>query len=154
MGRKSTKENKTIFQASREAAGLTRADASEALFVSEDRIEKIESERSPARPEEVCDMAKAYDDPTLCNAYCANLCPIGKLHVPEVKDKELAQITLEILNSINAMHGDRDKLIALGVDDTLPADNLDDLIEMTVKLERLSRSVDSLKLWITKKIKQ
>lgn len=43
MGRKSTKENKTIYQTSREALGLTRDQASEKLqFISADRIEKIE----------------------------------------------------------------------------------------------------------------
>ncbi len=47
MGKKSTKENKNIFQLSREEKGLTRAEASESLeFVSESRIEKIESEKS------------------------------------------------------------------------------------------------------------
>ena len=45
MGRKSTKENKNIYQTSRETAGLTREGASELLeFISSDRIEKIENE--------------------------------------------------------------------------------------------------------------
>ena len=43
MGKKSTKENKNIYQTSREEAGLTREKASELMeFVSADRIEKIE----------------------------------------------------------------------------------------------------------------
>ena len=43
MGRKSTKENKTIYQKSREALGYTRDAAAEKLgFISSDRIEKIE----------------------------------------------------------------------------------------------------------------
>ena len=42
MGKKSTKENKNIYQTSREDAGLTREKASELMdFVSADRIEKI-----------------------------------------------------------------------------------------------------------------
>ena len=41
MGRKSTRENKNIYQISREEAGLTREGASEKLkFLSADRIEK------------------------------------------------------------------------------------------------------------------
>lgn len=47
MGRKSTKENKNIYQVSREAASLTRETAAEQLvFVSSDRIEKIEKEKN------------------------------------------------------------------------------------------------------------
>ena len=44
MGRKSTKENKNIYQISRENAELTRDAAAEQLeFISSDRIEKIEN---------------------------------------------------------------------------------------------------------------
>ena len=95
MGRKSTRENKTIYQLSREKAELTREAAGEQmLFVSEDRIEKIESEKSDARPEEVVAMAKCYDDPLLRNRYCSQACPIGKGRVPAIKDKDLPQLTV------------------------------------------------------------
>ena len=64
MGKKSTKEDKSIYQICREEAGLTRAEASEAMsFVSESRIEKFESGKSPVQPEEVLAMAKAYKKP-------------------------------------------------------------------------------------------
>ena len=47
MGKKSIREDKNIFQLSREEAGLTRAQASEKLvFISESRIEKYESGKS------------------------------------------------------------------------------------------------------------
>ena len=42
MGKQSTKENKTIYQLCREAAGLTRAEASDKMkAVSDSKIEKI-----------------------------------------------------------------------------------------------------------------
>ena len=54
MGRKSTKENKNIYQTSREALGLTREAAAEQLeFLSADRIEKIENERSEEHTSEL-----------------------------------------------------------------------------------------------------
>jgi len=41
MGKQSTRENKTIYQLCREAAGLTRAEASEKMdAVSDSKIEK------------------------------------------------------------------------------------------------------------------
>ncbi|MCR4657605.1 MAG: hypothetical protein K5770_15475 [Lachnospiraceae bacterium] len=47
MGKKSVKENKNAYQNSREEAGLTRQHASELMeFISADRIEKIENERT------------------------------------------------------------------------------------------------------------
>ena len=52
MGRKSTKENKNVYQTSRESLGLTREAAAEKLeFLSADRIEKIESEKSLPHPD-------------------------------------------------------------------------------------------------------
>ena len=95
MGKKSTKEDKSIYQICREEAGLTRAEASEAMsFVSESRIEKFESGKSPVQPEEVLAMAKAYKKPSLCNYYCSHQCPIGNVFVPEVKMKDLAQMRM------------------------------------------------------------
>ena len=45
MGRISTKENKTVYQISREALGYSREKASEVLgWISPERIEKIENE--------------------------------------------------------------------------------------------------------------
>lgn len=47
MARVSTKENKTIYQLTRESLKLTREDASELLVTMfPERIEKIENERS------------------------------------------------------------------------------------------------------------
>ena len=58
MGKKSVKEDKSIYQLAREEADMTRAEASEAMaFVSESRIEKYVSGRSPVQPEEVLAMA-------------------------------------------------------------------------------------------------
>ena len=62
MGRKSTKENKNIYQISRENAELTREVAAEALeFISSDRIEKIENEKSYPHPDEILAMADCYE---------------------------------------------------------------------------------------------
>ena len=98
MGRKSVKENKTVYQIAREDLGLTREAASDVLgYISADRIEKIENEKTLARPEEVVTMSQCYKKPELCNYYCSHECPIGIGTVPELKIKDLSQITLEVL---------------------------------------------------------
>ena len=61
MGRKSIKENKNIYQISRESAELTRdAAAVKLAFISSDRIEKIENEKSYPHPDEILAMADCY----------------------------------------------------------------------------------------------
>lgn len=93
MGKKSIKENKNIYFQSREDAGLTRAQASEIMgFISESRIEKIESEKVTVQPEDVVAMAEAYKKPGLCNYYCSHECRIGEEYVPEVKLASLASL--------------------------------------------------------------
>ena len=73
MGKKSTRENKSRLQLSREEAGLTREKASELMeYISEDRIDKIERGVLEARPEEIVTMAECYKDPELCNYYCSH----------------------------------------------------------------------------------
>ena len=87
MGRKSTKENKNIYQTSREEMELTRESAAEKLkFISSDRIEKIENEKTLPHPEEVLAMADCYKNPALCNYFCSHECPIGIEYVPEARE--------------------------------------------------------------------
>ena len=117
MGRKSTKDNKNIFQQLREEAGLTRAKAQELIeFMSDDRIEKIESDKLLPRPEEVLKMQEVYKHPELSNYYCSHECPIGKEYVPEVSEKELSQITLEMLATLNSLEKQKNRLIEITVD--------------------------------------
>ena len=58
MGKRSVKENKNIYQISREEAALTRERAAEQMeCISSDRIEKIESGKSLPHPDEILIMA-------------------------------------------------------------------------------------------------
>lgn len=153
MGRKSTKENKNIYQTSREALGLTREAAAEQLeFLSADRIEKIESEKSLPHPDEILAMANCYKNPSLCNYYCSHECPIGQEYVPEVQMKNLSQITLEMLASLNTLNRDKDRLIEITVDGQISKDELDDFHKIQTQLGQISQAIDSLQLWVQKAI--
>lgn len=149
MGRSSKRENKNIYQRSREQAGLTREAAAELLAcISAERIERIESEKVSPRPEDVLRMAQAYKNPSLCNHYCSHECEIGKVHVPEVKFKELSQITLEIIAHLNALTRGKDRLIEITIDGEISADERADFQAIREDLEQMSLTVDALKLWI------
>lgn len=149
MGRRSTKENKNIYQTSRENLDLTREEAAERLrFVSEDRIEKIENERTLPHPEEILAMAECYRNPSLCNYFCSHECPIGREYVPEIKAKELSQITLEMLATLNTLTQAKERLIEITVDGEISEDEMPDFLAIQQELERMSMIVDSLNLWI------
>ena len=148
MARKSTKENKNIYQRTRESLDLTREEASELLeTMSPERIEKIESERSMPHPDEVLLMSDKYKQPTLCNYYCAKECPIGAQYVPEVKIKDLSQIVLETIASLNKMQKQKDRLIEITVDGQISEDELADFVHIQGELEKISVAVETLQLW-------
>lgn len=148
MGRGSTRENKTIYHRIREERGLSREKASELLgTIGPDRIEKIENQRAKPYPEEVLVMAEKYKTPSLCNHYCANQCPIGQRYVHEVQVKDLAQIVLEMLASLNAMNKRKDRLIEITADGVIQRDEIQDFIYIQEELEKISLAVDTLQLW-------
>ena len=153
MGRKSTKENKNIYQTSREAVELTREAAAEQLaFISSDRIEKIENAKSLPHPDEILAMADCYKNPALCNYYCSHECPIGQEYVPEVKSKELSQITLEMLASLNSLDKQKARLVEITVDGIISEDEMEDFKKIQEQLEYISMAIDSLQLWVQKAI--
>lgn len=148
MGRKSTRDNKNIYQLSRENAGLSREAAAEKLTcISSDRIEKIEYETSAPHPDEVLKMAECYQNPALCNYYCSHECPIGQEYVPEVKIKDLAQITLELLNGLNALKKERERLIEITADGQISTSELPDFLRIREIMDKMALSIDSLNLW-------
>ena len=148
MARKSIKENKNIYQRTREALGLTREEASELLVtMSAERIEKIENERAMLHPDEVLLMSDKYKQPELCNYYCANQCSIGACYVPEIKIKDLSQIVLETIASLNTMQKKKDRLIEITVDGKISGDELADFVHIQEELEKISIAVETLQLW-------
>ncbi|MBQ9210072.1 MAG: helix-turn-helix domain-containing protein [Clostridia bacterium] len=149
MGRKSTKENKSIYQTTREELGLTREKAAEILpGFSPERIEKIENERVQIRPEDVKMMAEAYKAPGLCNYYCSQECPIGRGRTPRVESKNLVQIVVETLNGINRLSQYKDRMLEIAEDGALSADEYEDFGEIKETLDKLQVSVSTMQLWL------
>lgn len=148
MGRGSTKENKNVYHKCREELGLTREKASELLeVIPPERIEKIENEKSLPHPDEVLLMSEKYKKPNLCNYYCANQCPIGQQYVPEIKMKDLSQIVLEMLASLNSVNKKKERLIEITADGVIDNEEVEDFIFIQDELEKISITVESLQLW-------
>lgn len=149
MGRRSVKEDKNVYQLSREACSLTREAAGERLvFVSPERIEKIESGRTAPHPDEVLAMEDCYHNPELSNYYCTHECPIGMKYEQEVKLKSLAQVTVETLAALNAMEQEKNRLIEISVDGRIDALENRDFERITEKLRAMDRSIRSMQLWM------
>lgn len=146
-------ENMNIYRKCRKELELTRNEASELLEVlSVDRLERIENEKAYPNPFEVKVMAEKYKAPHLCNYYCTHECEIGREYVPEVKIKDLSQIVLETLASLNSINDKRNRLIEITVDGKITGDELKDFVSIKNELEKVSMTIDSLKLWTEQKL--
>jgi transcriptional regulator with XRE-family HTH domain len=151
MGRASVKENKNIYQTLREALGLSREKAGElSEWISPERIEKIENEKRPPRPDEVLRMSQIYNAPILCNHYCSKECPIGLHYVPEIEKKDLAQIVLEMIASLNSVSNKKERFIEISANGLIEDDEIEEFADIQKELERISITVETLQLWFEK----
>ena len=146
-------KEKNIYQKYRDDLHLTRAQANELMNdqISTDRLDHIERLNSLPRPEEILAMSKAYKAPELCNYYCTHECSMGKQYMEPVEIKQLQQITLEILSNLNSINKDKNIFIDITADGEISEEELSDFKRIKEKLEQISSTVDSLKLWIEKK---
>ena len=153
MGRRSTKENKSVWQTTREELDLTREKAAELIpGFSPERIEKIENGRTQIQPEDALLLAKYYRAPSLLNHYCCEECPIGQVHAVRTESKELAQIAVETLNAVNKLNRSKDRLLEIVEDGRVRADEYADFIEIKGALDRIAQSVSNLQLWMEEQI--
>ena len=153
MGRKSIKEDKSIYFKAREDAGLTRAQASELIgTMSESRLEKIETGKTSIYPEDVVDLATAYKRQDLCNYYCTHECRIGQETVPEVKVASLPEIVLGMLSALNSLNNQKDRLIDITADGVISDDEIKDFVAIQKQLDQIDSTVESLKLWVSSMI--
>lgn len=143
----------TIYKETRKKHNLTRDDVcDEASLLNfplqPERLERIENGKFSISPEEVMLLSKIYGEPTLCNHFCANECPIGKKYVPEIQVKDLTQIVLEMLSSLNSMKNSQERLIEITADGEIGDDEIRDFVFIQSKLEKLSMTIESLQLWV------
>lgn len=153
MGRKSIREDKSVYFKAREEAGLTRAQASELIgTMTESRLEKIETGKVAIYPEDVVDLANAYKRQDLCNHYCTHECKIGQKTVPEVKMSSLPEIVLGMLSALNSLNNQKERFIDITADGVISDDELEDFLAIQKQLEQIDTTVESLKLWVANTI--
>ena len=153
MGRKSTRENKTVYQLAREKQGYTIEKAGELMqAVTPERVVKIENGTARVQPEDVMLMAQCYKDPMLCNYYCTHECAIGKEYIDEIEPKSFSQIAIETLNALNKLSKQKDRLLEIVEDGQVQNDEVDDFLIIKNTLDKISVSVSTLQMWVDKQI--
>ena len=143
----------TIYKEIRKKHELTRDDVCDKASLMDspiqpERLERIENGKFPITPDEVMILSEIYGEPTLCNHYCSKECPIGEKYVPEVKVKDLAQIVLEMLSSLNSMKKRQERLIEITADGMIDDDEIKDFVYIQKELEHISITVETLQLWV------
>ena len=154
MGKVSVKENKNIYQITREELGLSRAAAAELMInegMTEYRLVKIEDESVTIQPEDIYALSKGYNAPHLCNHYCSKECRIGQEYVPEVKLKDnIHEIVVNMVVSLDTMNSKKARLMEILADGKIGEDEMDDFIFIQKELDRISLTVEALQLWCEK----
>ena len=145
----------SIYKSIRKEHDMTRDEVCDVAIdlgkpLQPERLERIENGKLEIHPEEVMLLSEIYGEPTLCNHYCSKECPIGQKYVPEIKVKDLAQIVLEMLSSLNSMKKSQERLIEITADGKISDDEIQDFVFIQKELERISITVETLQLWVEK----
>ena len=147
----------SIYKAIRKEHDMTRDEVCDVAVdlnsaIQPERLERIENGKLEIHPEEVMLLSEIYGEPTLCNHYCSKECPIGQKYVPEIKVKDLTQIVLEMLSSLNSMKKSQERLIEITADGIIEDDEIQDFVFIQKELERISITVETLQLWVEQMI--
>lgn len=152
MGKKSLRKNKTIYQLSREKAGLTRKEAAEKIgFLSEHSLEKKERDKSYVDPADVLAMEEVYKDYTLSSHHCSQNCAIGQQYVKAAELKSLAQIALHAQLALMNLESRQPHLLELAGKDTQNEEEMQFLEEYKQLLLDLGQAGRELDVWLRTK---
>lgn len=160
MGRKASKANTNIFYLAREEAMehnhnfSSREKASEIIGMDRTRLARIELSEIQPYPDEVKQLAKAYDKPELCFQYCSEVCLLGKQSNKRVNIYNLDRLVLNTLGSLNHIASLKDSLITISSDGTIEEGEREEFIRILNALSEISQTAHSLELWAEKNLKK
>ena len=138
-----------------EDTDYTREQVAAQTSISASRLEKLERDVLAVNAQDVVELAELYKLPDLCNYYCANECPIGTAPdsgISKAKDSELPQIVLSLLNSINRLDAQKDRMVEITVDGKIDDNELRDYLRLEKSLKEISDVATSLSLWVRKQV--
>lgn len=160
MGRKSTKENKNIYQEARDELGWSREKAADEIlkiengrygYVDKYKLVKIEEESIKIQPDDIVVLSKAYKKPELRNHYCCHDCEIGKIDAPEVIYKDnVHEILVNMACSLESVNSNKMRLMEILADGKVDETEMPDLNKILDELEKISMTIEAIQLWCEK----
>lgn len=136
-----------MLRAARNAASLSREEASHRLFIGSRTLADYESGRTIAPPDVAKRMAEVYDEPTLTADYCSNICPIGQALAHSVDRSEFATAVLRVLKEFADVKGLLDGLIRIASDGRINPHEVDEFKEIVKEMIELERWIGELKFF-------
>lgn len=158
MGKKATKAADNIYCMARYEAAehddrfASREKASEVMGIDRTKLARIELGNVTPYPDEVVSMSKAYNTPEICNAYCADECPIGKKTIKKVVMDDFDRLSLKMLGSLKNVDEVMGNLIAISEDGIVDEGEVDSFNDILDALDKIATSAQALKIWAQKNI--
>ena len=123
--------------------------------MSTKRLEHIEKGETEPTPSDIVLLSEVYNIPELCLNYCSQHCAVGKATVPMYElelssPKDLPIITLELLDTLNSLTAQKDRMISIAADGKITEDEKNDFKAFNDGLEKMELAIKSLKLWAQK----
>lgn len=128
----------------------SRESASDIVLIEQTRLSKIESGKVVPYPEEVCNMARAYSAPELCNIYCSEYCEIGRGRVKKHDIASLDRVAFRVLGALQETQELRDNIISVAENGDIYPYEYRQLREIMEALDKLIVNAQSFKLWVEK----
>ncbi len=158
MGKKATKAADNIYCIARYEAAekderfSSREKASEVTGIDRTKLARIELGNVTPYPDEVLSMAQSYNTPELCNAYCAEECPIGKTTVKKVVMDDFDRLSLKVLGSLKNVDEVMSALISISEDGVVESHEVERFNDILDSLDKIATSAQALKIWAQKNI--
>ena len=70
--------------------------------------------------------------------------------MPEIKVADLSVIVLKMLDSLNQVAKEKDRMVEIAADGRIDDEEIRDFVSIQEKLDRISVTVDTLRLWADK----
>lgn len=136
---------KNIYQAAREAAGMTQERAAELIGLSVESIRSYELEKRVPADETVIKMAEIYGGANyLAYQHLKHKSMVGNAILPDVLEVPLSQAALQMVNEMNEFIQCEPEIIRITMDGVIDTNEELSWMDIIQKCQRLCKAVLTL----------
>lgn len=136
---------KNIYQAAREAAGMTQERAAELIGLSVESIRSYELEKRVPADETVIKMAEIYGGANyLAYQHLKHKSMVGNAILPDVLEVPLSQAALQMVNEMNGFIQCEPEIIRITMDGVIDTNEELSWMDIIQKCQRLCKAVLTL----------